>query len=285
MKVLRYFLPAVIAALLMSTNGYASIWNSSSSSLSLSSDSSDCSSSSQSSSCSSWSSFTTCSCSDSSTSYSSCSSCESSSSVSCSSDSSTSSSSSSCPVSSSSSSSSSYPISVSSSSSDEPEQPTCRIRYNNLRDDLIGSFGIKSGCGKDFGVISFNAGGTLVTQDSIDLGQANPPAFTKGTQNSVGTGYWKKIRKHHYRFFYTKVVSVYKSKSTLFPNCPKFRIRVEGDLVLNRDNKCFDVCAKLTRWELCDLACNKLPYSCDEHDISHGPFHIKFEGKRVDFLE
>lgn len=183
MKVLRYFLPAAIAALLMSTTGYASIWNSSSSSssLSLSSDSSDCSSSSQSSSCSSWSSFTTCSCSDSSSSYSSCSSCESSSSVSCSSDSSTSSS------------SSSYPISISSSSSDEPEQPTCRIRYNNLRDDLIGSFGIKSGCGKDFGVISFNAGGTLVTQDSIDLGQANPPPLQKARKIVLEQATGKKL--------------------------------------------------------------------------------------------
>lgn len=136
-----------------------------------------------------------------------------------------------------------------------------------------------------FGVISFQAGGTLTTQDSLDIGQANIPTFPQGTENTVGLGYWKKIKKHKYKFFYTKVVSVKGSNPSPFPTVPKYRVRVEGDITLEQDNVCFNACAKLTRWTLCDVACDTTPFSATGPIIGPGPESVKFTGKKLDFCK
>ncbi len=136
----------------------------------------------------------------------------------------------------------------------------------------------------DFGVISFHAGGTLHTQNSLDIGSANLPQFPEGTQSTVGAGYWKKIKKYKYKFFYTKVVSLKGLNPNSFPTYPEYRIRVEGELTLQRDNS-FRVCAEITRWSLDDLACDSEPFSSSNPVIEPGPKMYTFEGVRVDFLK
>ncbi len=175
--------------------------------------------------------------------------------------------------------------SSSSSCSSESRQPVCTPRFNNLYDPIIGSFGIKSACGTSFGVIAFNAGGTLVTEDSLDLFGQLAPHCHRSLGATVGTGHWKKIKKHKYHFVFTKVVSLQASKEKNKPTCPKFRLRVQGVLDLHRDRRCFIAEAHLTRWHLDDLACEHHPFHCEALGFDHKSHHLKLEGKKIEFCD